>query len=268
MPLLGTEVRMNKIVNRITKRTVIVPMDHGISVGPIRGLVNMKEAKQNVADGGANAVLMHKGLADKCAREKGPNMAFIVHASASTSLSNDPNKKVLVCTVEEALQLGADAISVHLNIGNGHDAEVIGDCAGLIKSARNWGMPVLVMVYPRGENIKKGDQFGVAYIKQVARVAVELGADIVKCSYTGSTETFSEVVAACCGVPVVIAGGEKMDNDLEILQMVSDAIVAGAAGTSIGRNIFQHKNPTAMTQAIVSIVHGGRTATEALQFLI
>lgn len=264
---LGKRNRLSRIINRNTGKTVIVPMDHGMSLGPIPGLESLRNAKDYVAKGGANAVIMHKGLADKCDRPEGPNMGFIVHASASTDLSSDPNRKALVCTVEEALQLAADGISFHLNIGNGHDAQVEEDLAGLVRSGRSWGMPVLVMVYPRGENINEDKKFSVDYVKHVARVAAELGADIIKCSYTGSIESFREVVGGCGGVPVVIAGGAKMDNDFDLLTMVSDAIAAGAAGTSIGRNIFQHKDPTAITRAIAAIVHENKTVDEAMQFL-
>jgi class I fructose-bisphosphate aldolase len=101
-------------------------------------------------------------------------------------------------------------------------------------------------------------------VKHAARVGAELGADVVKVSYTGSPETFHEVVEGCF-VPVVIAGGPRMDTDRDILEMVSGAIRAGGAGLSIGRNAFQHKDPAQIVKAMAGIVHKGATVEEALQ---
>jgi len=125
-------------------------------------------------------------------------------------------------------------------------------------------MPLLTMMYPRGERIK--DEYDVGAIKHVARLGAELGADIVKVSYTGTMESFREVVAGC-PVPVVIAGGPKMSSDREILEMVKGAVEAGGAGVSIGRNIFQHRDPSRMVGAISLIVHENAGVEEALGFL-
>src|SRR4030042_1736935 len=121
------------------------------------------------------------------------------------------------------------------------------------KSCRDWGMPLLAMMYTRGAKIK--NEYDVAVVKHAARVGAELGADIVKVNYTGSPESFSEVVMGC-PVPVVIAGGEKMETDKEILDMVRGSIAAGGAGVSIGREVFQHDNPEIIVRKIAEIVHG------------
>ena len=120
------------------------------------------------------------------------------------------------------------------------------------------------MIYPRGEKIK--NEYDTDIIKHAARVGDEMGADIVKVSYTGSTDSFRHVVEGC-GIPVVIAGGEKMDSDLDILEMVKGAVDAGGAGVSIGRNVFQHSDPTRMVMAISGIVHEGLSVQEAMAVL-
>jgi class I fructose-bisphosphate aldolase len=125
-------------------------------------------------------------------------------------------------------------------------------------------MPLLAMIYPRGEKIK--DEYDVNAVKHAARVGNEMGADIVKVSYTGSVETFKEVVSGC-SIPVVIAGGPKMDSDRDILEMVKGSIDAGGAGVSIGRNVFQHENPTRMVRAISAIVHDNSSVEDALKIL-
>ncbi|MFW5838077.1 MAG: fructose-bisphosphate aldolase, partial [Desulfovibrionaceae bacterium] len=106
----GKAIRLERIFNRNTRRTIIVPMDHGVSVGPIEGIEDIREAVTRMANGGANAGLVHKGLPGCGHRGEGKDFGLIVHLSASTSLSPFPNAKVLVCTVEEAIRLGADGV--------------------------------------------------------------------------------------------------------------------------------------------------------------
>src|SRR3990172_6266726 len=243
MSEIGKQVRLERIINRKTRRTIIVPMDHGVSVGPIKGLVDMPTAVNTVAEGGANAVLLHKGAIKTGHRGYGRDIGLIMHLSASTSLAPDPNNKVLVTTVEEALKLGADAVSVHINIGAEEEADMLMKLGRVSRECAEWGMPLLAMMYPRGRKIKS--EHNVDVVKLAARVGAELGADIVKTNYTGDIDSFKEVIEGC-PVPVVIAGGPKMNTPIDVLEMVHDAIQAGAAGTSIGRNIFQHENPMAM----------------------
>jgi class I fructose-bisphosphate aldolase len=260
----GKEIRLERIINRSTGKAVIVPMDHGVSSGPILGITNMKDAMSQVADGGANAVVVHKGVVGRGHRKSGPDMGLIIHLSGSTSLSPEPNAKTLVCTVEEAIKLGADAVSVHVNIGNGHEKEMLADLGNVAHTASEWGMPLLAMIYPRGEKIN--DEYDVEVVKIAARLGAELGADVVKVSYTGDPDSFHKVVEGC-HIPVIIAGGPKMDSDREILEMVKGAMEAGAAGTSIGRNVFQHQNPTKIVRALCMLVHENATVDEALDFM-
>ena len=262
--MVGKLIRLERIMNRETGRMVIVPMDHGVTVGPIEGLIDMKNTVNQVASGGANAIVIHKGLVEGGHRRRGKDVGLIIHLSASTALSPFPNAKTLVCTVEEAIKLGADAISVHINIGNGSEGEMLSDLGQVARTAQEWGMPLLAMMYPRGEKIK--DEYDVKVIKHVARLGAELGADIIKCSYTGSVESFREVVLGC-PVPVVIAGGPKMSSDRDILEMVKGAVEAGGAGVSMGRNIFQHREPSRMVGAISLLVHEIASVEEALSFL-
>lgn len=264
MTILGKKIRMERILDRNTRRTVIVPMDHGISVGPIAGLIDVKQTIRQVSEGGANAIVEHKGLVEAGHRGEGRDIGLIIHLSASTCLSVYPNAKTLVCSVEEAIKLGADAVSIHVNLGNGQEKEMLRDFGKVSYEARTWGLPLLAMIYPRGEKIK--DEYDVRVVKHAARVGDEMGADIVKVSYTGSEESFREVVQGC-SVPVVIAGGAKMNSDREILEMVKGAIAAGGAGVSIGRNVFQHANPRKMVRAITAIVHRGARVEEALEQL-
>ncbi len=262
--IVGKEIRMERIMNRDKGTTVIVPMDHGITVGPIRGLINMKETIAKVADGGADAIVIHKGIVPAGHRRRGKDIGLIIHLSASTCLSPTPNNKVLVCTVEEAIKLGADAVSIHVNIGAEDETTMLKDFGMVSAKCLEWGMPLLAMVYARGPKIR--NQYDPSVVKHAARVGAELGADLVKVPYTGTPESFREVTEGC-PIPVVIAGGEKMDTAEDVLRMVKGAMEAGAAGVSIGRNVFQHENPTAMVRAISMIVHEDASVEEAMEVL-
>ncbi len=262
--MIGKGIRLERIINRNTRKTVIIPMDHGVSNGPIKGLLDLKKTIGEIAKGGANAIVIHKGLVGSGHRGKGRDVGLIIHMSASTSLSPDPNAKMLVCTVEEAVKLGADAVSIHVNIGAEDEKTMLKDFGKVSKTCLEWGMPLLAMVYPRGPAIKNG--YDVEMVKHAARLGAELGADLVKVSYTGSPESFAEVVKGCF-VPVVIAGGAKMETDKDVLEMVKGSIDAGGAGVSIGRNAFQHSNPALIVKAISSIVHKNATVKDALELL-
>lgn len=259
----GKEIRLERIMNRNTGRTIIVPMDHGVTNGPITGLIDLGTTIDKVADGGANAVLGHMGLVLHGHRRHGRDIGLILHLSASTSRSPDPNAKVLVNTVANALKMGADAVSMHVNIGADSEAAMLADLGKVSVECMEWGMPLLAMMYPRGRKIT--DEHQVEYVKHAARVAAELGADMVKTVYTGDPDTFREVTEGCM-VPVVVAGGSKTD-DLTSLELIEGAIEGGAAGISIGRNAFQHAHPERFVKAAATIVHEGRTAQEALEVL-
>ncbi|MCS7130778.1 MAG: 2-amino-3,7-dideoxy-D-threo-hept-6-ulosonate synthase [Archaeoglobaceae archaeon] len=261
--MIGKKIRIERIIDRNTRNTVIVPMDHGVSMGPIEGLVNLPKTINAVAEGGANAVILHKGIVAFGHRGYGRDVGLIVHLSGSTSLSPDPNEKVLVCTVEEAIKFGADGVSIHVNIGSKTEAEQLKNLGEISRICSEWGMPLLAMMYPRGDKI---NQFDFKAVSLAARVGAELGADIVKTNFTGDVESFKKVVEGC-PVPVVIAGGPKMSSDEELLQMVRMAMDAGARGVAIGRNIFQAQNPTKMTKAISIIVHENAEVKEALEIL-
>jgi predicted phospho-2-dehydro-3-deoxyheptonate aldolase len=258
--MIGKQIRLERVINRDSRRTVIVPMDHGTTVGPIPGLEDMRDTVTKVVNGGANAILMHKGMVGAGHRGGGRDIGLIVHLTAGTALSPDPNAKVQVCTVEEAIKLGADAVSIHVNLGAPTDAEMLRDFGAISASCMAWGMPLVAMVYTRGEKITS--EYDVKYIKHAARVGAELGADIVKVNYPGSPAAFREVVEGC-HVPVVIAGGEKIESDEELFRMVTGALEAGGAGASIGRNAFQHADPEGMVRAIAMLVHENANAVEA-----
>lgn len=264
MSMTGKKIRLERIINRKTKRTVIAPMDHGISDGPIRGIVDIDETIEQISQGGADAVLMHKGIVGRGHRGYGNDIGLIVHLSASTSLSPDPNQKVTVTSVEKAIQLGADAVSVHVNVGSENESEMLMELGEISETCSYWGIPLLAMMYPRGAKVT--GEHDVEMVKHAARVGAELGADIVKTNYTGDPDSFKEVVDGAL-VPVIIAGGPKVETNRDLLEMVRDSLEVGGAGVAFGRNFFQAEDPRKITKAISEVVHKDLEVDEALKII-
>lgn len=261
---IGKRIRLERIIDRKTKRTVIIPMDHGMSEGTIKGLEDMAAMVDNVAIGGANAVLVHSGMVGAGHRQYGIDIGLIIHLSGSTNLSTDPDRKVLVCSVERAIKMGADAVSIHINIGADDEPEMLQDAHKSIESAREWGMPLLAMMYSRGKKIT--DEHDPQVVNIAVRVGAELGADIVKTNYTGDIESFHEIVKSC-PVPVIIAGGPKMTTEIDVFYMIFESIQAGGSGVAMGRNVFQAEDPTKMVNAISLLVHHNYTVEEVVKEL-
>lgn len=242
--------RLKRLFNDSGKITVM-PLDHGITLGPIKGL-NHFEKNVEVLLKNIDSVILQKGmimrhyemLCDK-------NLGLIMHLSGNTNLSPQNNQKILTGTVEEAMQLGCDAVSIHINVGSKFDTEMFKDFAQVSKECYQNGMPLLAMMYARGDNIES--ECDVKYIKHIARVAEEMGADIVKVNYTGSRESFKEV-ADGCNIPIIMAGGDVVD--LKVLaNNVNDVMESGAGGVAIGRNVFQAEEPEKVLFTINQLVH-------------
>lgn len=236
-------------------------MDHGVSIGPIHGLEDMTRIVEDISHGEADAVLVHAGIAKTVDTKQ---LGLVLHLSGATRLSSDPQWKAQVSTIKEAIRLGADAVSVHINVGSPREQDMLDRFSHVIDECDELGIPTLAMMYPRGPGIKNEHAFDA--VSHAARLGYELGADIVKTNYTGDIDSFRNVVEAV-KVPVVIAGGPKAGSDREALQMIFDSMRAGAAGVSIGRNVFQHTDPTKMTMALVNIVHHGASTSQALTIL-
>jgi fructose-bisphosphate aldolase/2-amino-3,7-dideoxy-D-threo-hept-6-ulosonate synthase len=259
---VGKSIRMEKIFDRRTKKAVIVPMDHGITLGPVKGLVNVKDVMRCAIEGGANALIMHKGIVKDCYVNCPKTSGLIVHLSASTSLSVDPDYKILLTTPDEAVSLGADAVSVHVNVGSEKEHQMLLDSGMVSRRCEELGLPMLAMMYPRGKNIH--NQYDADLIAHVCRVGAELGADVVKTNYTGDPDTFKKVVKGC-PVPVLVAGGLRTDTDIELLENIGGAMEAGAAGVAVGRNVFMHETPALMVRRICAVVHDALSPEEAMK---
>lgn len=257
----GKQVRINRIT--INGKMLCVPMDHGVSSGPIKGVDRIYETMRKVEEGGATAIIVHKGIIKNLGKPL--NIGMIMHISGSTSLSTKPNWKVQVGTVEEAIRLGADAVSVHVNLGNADEQDMLMKLGLVADECDAWGIPFIAMMYPRGENIQ--DPKNPETIAHVARVGAELGADIVKVPMPSANPDDIRVIVRGCPAPVVAAGGPKMDSDRKVLELAAAVVEAGGIGVTFGRNIFQHRNPEKITRALRAIIIEGKSVEEALSLL-
>jgi fructose-bisphosphate aldolase/2-amino-3,7-dideoxy-D-threo-hept-6-ulosonate synthase len=255
--VLGRDIRLSRILKK--DRMLCIPMDHGISNGPIPGLENIHSVIYQCEKAGLTCVLVNKGIIKTLPRAI--DIGLIVHLSGSTSIGPAPNRKVLMGSVEEALRLGADAVSVHINIGAKEEPEMLYNLGVISDKCDEWNVPLIAMMYPRGETIK--NQYDPEIVAHTARIGAESGADIVKSVYTGEVNSFRKVVKSC-PVPIVIAGGPKAKTDKDIVEMCFGAMEAGAKGVTFGRNIFQHRNPPAIIHALSNIILGGKSPKEVL----
>ncbi|WP_135535902.1 MULTISPECIES: 2-amino-3,7-dideoxy-D-threo-hept-6-ulosonate synthase [Halostella] len=253
----GTKARLDRIGR--DGKYVNIPMDHGITIGATRGLTNIEETIDAVTRGGADSVLTQKGLAPRVHPNKN-GKGYIIHLNASTTRGPDPNDKRVTGTVKEAVRAGADAVSIHLNVGSNYEPRQIEQLATVTKDAHEFGLPVLAMTYARGPDVDEHDAENLAH---AARLGEEVGADIVKTAYSGSVESYESVTEAV-GVPVIMAGGSPQSTE-EMLSNVRGAMDAGAAGVSMGRSVFQHSSPGAMATAVADIVHDDAGVESALR---
>jgi fructose-bisphosphate aldolase/2-amino-3,7-dideoxy-D-threo-hept-6-ulosonate synthase len=258
--VLGKDIRLNRILKN--GKMLCIPMDHGISSGPLDGIKDITKFIYDTEKSGLSCVLLNKGIIKILPRPI--NIGVIAHMSASTSLGPDPNKKVLLGSVKEAIRLGADAVSVHINIGSREEPMMLYSLGLIADECNKWGMPLIAMMYPRGENIKNPQDPSI--ISHAARIGAEAGADIVKTVYTGDTDTFKDVVKSC-PVPIVIAGGPKSNTNKDILELCYGAIQAGSIGITFGRNIFTHSNPKKLIKALYEIIIENKKYEEVLENL-
>jgi fructose-bisphosphate aldolase/2-amino-3,7-dideoxy-D-threo-hept-6-ulosonate synthase len=253
----GRRARLDRIGTR--GRYLVVPMDHGITLGAVKGLSDLESTVDAVTRGGADAVLTQKGLAPRVHPNK-HGAGYVVHCNGSTTVGPDENDKRQTATVEEAIRAGADAVSYHVNVASEHEREQIEGLARLTDEAARFGVPVLAMCYVRGHDVDAKDPELIAH---AVRLGEELGADLIKTAYTGDAESFQRVIEATAK-PVVIAGGSR-GSDRETVGMVRGAMDAGAAGVSMGRSIFQHDDPEAITRAVAAVIHEDLEAEAALE---
>ena len=253
--------RLNRIF-AADGRTVIVALDHGLIDGPCEGFEDPGATIAAVVTGGADAILTSFGIAERYAHELRRVGLILRSDGAETNLGTASTGSLdRFFGPEDALRLGADALVVTALPGSDKEAMTLETLARTAAEAHRWGLPVLGEMVPGGFN--GGPEVrGPEAIALAARLGAELGADFIKAPYC---DDYGRVTSSTFA-PVVILGGAKGD-ERRMLGNIRSAIDSGAKGVAIGRNVFQCDDPTAMTRAIVAIVHDEATVDDALGIL-
>ncbi len=248
--MVGKILRMRRIFKG-DGRSLIVAVDHGIALGPIRGIEDPRGAIRKIVEGEPDAIMVTLGILMSVADLLPPNLGVILSiGTAGEGINVD-------YAVEQAISLGVDAIKIFLPVNTDNEKVALSETFALCQRASLQGLPVMVEVYP----LK--DKYSPEVVSKYTRIAAEMGASIVKTFYTGSPETFSNVTSSSL-VPVVILGGPKAEDTLGLFRMVSDSLKAGGSGIAFGRNIWQSDDPQRMIRNLKLIIHEGKSPEEVV----
>jgi DhnA family fructose-bisphosphate aldolase class Ia len=249
------------------EKALVIAMDHARTLGVTPGLENPGAVLDAVIAAGADGVMTTYGVI-KHYRDKliGRVPTYLRLDGGPTRYREDwlrYSEWSLLHTVEDARRLGVDGVCVMGFMGGPVEmrtyeivARVVGDC-------RADGLPVMVEALPCLGVERIPDPLAAEPMASASRVAFELGADIVKTYYTGSPESFRQVVQNC-PVPVLIAGGVKMDTLEAALKVVHGSVKGGGKGVVFGRNIWQSPNVAGTVAALRAIIHDGASVADAM----
>jgi len=262
--MLGKEIRLKRLMPTPDGKYLGLTVDHAMARGVFPGLDTVAETLKRMAAGGPNAITMHKGIAEKCFAPLAGTVPLVL--KLTTFGPYHPNCDTPVADVEEAVALGADAVSVGCIVGGAAQPEQLAMLGRFSKEAHRLGVPLISHIYPRGEQIAPADQYSVDNVIYAARAAAELGVDLIKTNYTGSPESFAKVVQA---VParVAIAGGTSAKTAAEYIQMTRDVMDAGAAGVTYGRFVITYPHTTSLVKVLSQVIHERLSARDAVALL-
>jgi len=251
--------RTRRLFRHADGRAILVPMDHGLYSGPLRGIEDPLCAARVVIPG-ADGLLISPGFARAVAAEMPSDCALAMRVGANTDLSPVQGYEAVYAGVDLALRYDADWLVHTLYIGGERDAEAIRSAGAIVEAADRYSVPVILEFLPRDDGWLPG------HVAAWARLGAELGATCIKTIYTGDTESFAQVIAGC-PVPVLIAGGPAVGTSADLLHTVAGAMAAGSAGLAIGRRVWQANDPARMLQVLGGLVHGQITVEEGLRSL-
>lgn len=243
-------------LSRITTkgRAMYLAYDHGIEHGPLDltgKAIDPDYILKIAVDGGYNAVVLQKGVAEKYYGPYKNKIPLILKLNGKTKLVGGEPLSAQVCSVKEAIDLGAKAVGYTVYLGSEYEAEMLKDFGKIGEEAHKAGLPLIGWMYPRGKSVT--DDTNPEITAYAARIGLELGADIVKIKYCGSKECFQKAVEAAGKTKVVLSGGPKVSEE-EFLGIVRNAMTSGAIGVAVGRNIWQSADPLKITQEIKNLV--------------
>ena len=235
-------------------RGVWVPVDHAVSDGPLRGLDDLAERLPQLARAGVDVIVSHKGAMRDPVAFAAAGGRWVMHLSGGTVHGGGRGKR-LIASVEEALRRGADGVSLQIDLGHTDESDMLADLGAVSAACHEWQLPLLVMAYPRGPNLRIADGDTTGGVAHAVRLAWEFGADVVKAPWTGDAQSFATAVAAA-PIPVLVAGGPMGGHGVNLLEWVEASLEAGGVGVCIGRQVFAAADPSGVAAALAALVHG------------
>jgi 2-amino-4,5-dihydroxy-6-oxo-7-(phosphooxy)heptanoate synthase len=252
-------LRLDRMYRHNDQRLLVVPLDHSITDGPILGDLRLDNLLGCLADNRVDAVVLHKGSLRHVDHRWFARMSLIVHLSASTMHAPDPDAKYLVAGVEEALRAGADAVSVHVNLGSRQEMRQVSDLASVADACDRWNVPLLAMMYPRGPGID--NPRSPELVAHAVTLAADLGADLVKVPVPDPIGAMTEITRSS-PIPILAAGGPRR-KDLDGLIADAECVLrTGVTGFAMGRNIFCADDPGVAARCVVDVVHSTQHTTQ------
>ncbi|MCP3799385.1 2-amino-3,7-dideoxy-D-threo-hept-6-ulosonate synthase [Allokutzneria sp. A3M-2-11 16] len=253
----GKALRLRRLSRHGDRKHLFVPLDHSVSDGPIASNADWDGLVRSLVLGGADGIIVHKGRLKAIDPDSLGDCALVMHLSAGTAHAADANAKVLVGQVDEALRFGADAVSVHVNIGSETEHRQLADLGTVSGACNAWNVPLIVMAYARGPHV--ADSRDPTLLSHVVNIAADLGADLVKTSATLPVERMAEVTASC-PIPVLAAGGPADGGDLVAYGRA--AMAAGCGGLAVGRRVFSAGSPLTVVRQLAAVVHADFSAVD------
>jgi fructose-bisphosphate aldolase, class I len=268
--ITGKTIRLNRLIEKETNTCLIVAIDHGMT-SPIflDGLYDTGMRIKEAVDGGANVLMLSRGSVNRYVSHFQRTTSLALMLTASSAGKPSGAEITPIGSVEEALRIGADAVVVYVALAGENEPEMISYFSEVAEACEMLGMPLIAEAeYPNAYQSldKMGESLGSEYLKRNARLCAELGADIVKVNWSGDQSSFGDIIRAC-DRPVVLAGGSRL-SDIDLLLRMQQARDVGAIGCSVGRNVFQHPKPQAMTQALSRIFRDKLPADKAYEELM
>lgn len=254
----GMANRMARMFPKRSGRSVMLAVDHGYFMGPTRRLENPTETIAPLAPH-ADALALTRGVLRNCVAPDCTTPIVLRVSGGATILKEDLSDETVTTSIDDAARLGVCAVALSVFVGAPHEHQSLASLGHLVDEAEGAGIPVLAITAV-GKELEKRD---ARYLSLACRVSAELGAHMVKTYYC---DDFAKVVEGC-PVPIVVAGGPKLDSDRDALELAHGAIAAGAKGIDMGRNIWQSDHPVAMLRALRGIVHDGLGVREAEELL-
>jgi len=252
----GMKNRLSRIIKPDTNRTVMLAVDHGYFLGPTHKLEDARSTIQPLLPY-ADALMLTRGLL-RTSVDPGEDVPIVLRVSGGSSIvGKDLSNEGITTCIEEAVRLNVSAVALSIFVGTEYEHQTLCNLATLVDRAQPLGIPVLA-VTAVGKELGKRD---VRFLSLSCRIAAELGASYVKTYYC---DEFEKIVESC-PIPIVIAGGPKLETELDALEMARDAVEKGAAGVDMGRNIWQSPHPVAMIKAVRAVVHQKMSPEEAHQ---